>query len=220
MAPKKIVVFGASGLVGKLLVQQASERGLDVTAVARSAKGLGFENLPGVKVMEGNLSDARFVETCIEGKDVVLSSLGFRLPGLAYWNHPYEPDYLGIAADNILAAMRKYGVKRVLFLSAAGIGNSYDKIGFGFKAFLNLSALAHVYPLLEKVEDKFNAANDLEVCCPRPPGLTTGPLKGAVTVKPELPGLPQISRADLAKYMLDEAVKDGPFEHKLPLISY
>ena len=200
--------------------ESCAERGLDVTAVVRSAKGLGFESLPGVKVVEGNLSDARFVESCIEGKDVVLSSLGFRLPGLGYWNHPYEPEYLGIAADNIIAAMRKYGVKRVLFLSAAGIGDSFAKVSFGFRAFITLSALAHVYPLLEKVENKFTAANDLEVCCPRPPGLTNDPMKGAVIVKPELPGLPRISRADVAKYMLDEAVKEGPFEHKLPLFSY
>ena len=191
-----------------------------MTAVARSTNSLGFESLPGVKVAEGNLSDVRFVETCIEGKDVVLSSLGFRLPGMAYWNRPYEPEYLGVAADNIIAAMRKYGVKRVLFLTSAGIGDGYDKIGFGFKAFINLTALAHVYPLLEEAENKFTAANDLEVCCPRPPGLTNGPLKGGVTVRSELPGLPMISRADLAKYMLDEAVKDGPFEHKHPLLSY
>ena len=191
-----------------------------MTAVVRSAKGLGFENLPGVKVMEGSLSDASFVESCIEGKDVVVSSLGFRIASLAYWRYPYDPTYLGIAADNIIAAMRKHGVKRVLFLSAAGNGDSFSKIGFVFRTFIRLTALSHIYPLVEAVERKFTAADDLEVCIPRPPGLTNGPSKGAVTVKSELPGVPQISRADLAKYMLDEAVKDGPFEHKFPLISY
>lgn len=75
-----LVVFGATGYVGRHLVQEAASRGHEVTAVARRA-----ESRPGpagVVARSGSLADLDFVGEVAEGADVLISAL----PGQALLN--------------------------------------------------------------------------------------------------------------------------------------
>jgi putative NADH-flavin reductase len=70
----KVVVFGASGKTGRLVVAQAVQRGDDVIAFVRDASKQWFPDA--VHVVQGSPSDAHAVEPALVGADAVISALG------------------------------------------------------------------------------------------------------------------------------------------------
>ncbi len=71
----KIVIFGATGGVGKLLVEQAVAAGHVVTAFARKPEALQtFADR--ITIAQGDLLNASSVEEAVKGQDVVLSAFG------------------------------------------------------------------------------------------------------------------------------------------------
>jgi len=220
---KNVVVFGASGLCGNELVKQAaSEHNLNVTAVVRSAASLPQEikALPNVKVLEGDVKDANFVDSCIAGQDLVLSGLGIRLAGLAYWNSVPDPEFLRVSTTNIINAMRKNGVKRACIIGAAGTNDSHEKVTFVFRIVIAITALAHVYPLLAEAERMFLDAKDLDICMVRPVGLQDTPKTERVqVVERSTMKTSTISRANVAWYMLNTSLTQPQYELKTPIIA-
>lgn len=199
----KVVVLGASGAVGRLLVQQAAGRGHHVVAVARSA----VEGGPvGVTVEQGSLTDVAFLSRVIAGADVVLSALGLRLPGLAPWHTPEQPDFLDKSTAAIVTAMKTVGARRAIVVSSSGIGDSAAMLPGFFKAFTKVTALRHVWPALNRMEEAWQRSG-LDVTFVRPTGLTDGPATGTVVVPTKLVGQASIARADVAAFMLDEAAR-------------
>lgn len=70
----KVLVTGASGTVGRLVVHTLSERGIAVRGVVHrqeSAAALRTRNLPGVEVAVTDLSDENAVPTLLDGIDAV-----------------------------------------------------------------------------------------------------------------------------------------------------
>jgi putative NADH-flavin reductase len=70
----RIVVFGASGKTGRLVVAQAVHRGDEVVAFVRDASKQWFPDA--VKVHQGHPSVAHDVEAALTGADSVISALG------------------------------------------------------------------------------------------------------------------------------------------------
>jgi putative NADH-flavin reductase len=70
----KIVVFGASGGTGRLVVAQAVKRDDDVVAFVRDASKQWYPDA--VKIQQGQPSDAKAVEAALVGADAVVSALG------------------------------------------------------------------------------------------------------------------------------------------------
>src|SRR5262249_56034170 len=70
----KIIVFGAGGRVGPVLVEEAVSRAHDVTAVLRSPRPP--YPIEGARIAEGDVSDASSVATLAAGHDVVVSAIG------------------------------------------------------------------------------------------------------------------------------------------------
>ncbi len=71
-----ITIFGATGLVGKQLVQQALFRGHTIKAFGRNvftALDMDEKNL---QLIKGALFDEKDVLSAIKGSDAVLSSFG------------------------------------------------------------------------------------------------------------------------------------------------
>jgi uncharacterized protein YbjT (DUF2867 family) len=72
---RRVVVFGASGGVGRHLVQQALSRGYDVVAVVRSPGKLTVHNAK-VTVVTRQLSDRGAIDAAVRDADGVISGLG------------------------------------------------------------------------------------------------------------------------------------------------
>jgi putative NADH-flavin reductase len=211
----RLIVLGASGGCGKALVAQAVERGHAVTAVVR--EGSAHHVPAGATVKTGSLTDAAFLASAFSGHDVVLSSLGIKLKSIAPWAKPEQADFLTRCTPVIISAMQSAGVRRICAISAGGVGDSNAMVPGFFRALIRFSALGKAYGELEVME-RLLLASGLEVCLPRPTGLTDGPLAGGVRVVTQLRGRATISRADVASWMLDQLQTPG-FEYRSPMIT-
>lgn len=108
----KLVIFGATGQVGKYLVQQALLMGHQVRAFGRNVHDLPDENHLLEKI-KGAVFDPGEVFSAIQGTDAVLSALGGSFDGTD------KTRSLGI--KNIITQMKAAGVKRIVGLGGAGI---------------------------------------------------------------------------------------------------
>ena len=70
----KLLIFGATGGTGRLLVEQAIAQGHQVTAFVRNPSKLKFKH-PALKIFAGNVMDASAVQLAVAGHNVVLSAL-------------------------------------------------------------------------------------------------------------------------------------------------
>lgn len=107
--PASIVIFGASGKVGRELTRQALALGFTVTVfVRREASVAQFAEKLTVRV--GDITDEAQVRQAIRGKDAVLSALG-----VSRTLH-HDPEVVR-GVRTIAAAMAAEGVSRFIYLS-------------------------------------------------------------------------------------------------------
>ena len=105
-----VIVFGATGGIGRLLVAGAFERGHSVTAFVRDARSL--EPRDGLRVIEGDLFDPQSVGDAIDGHRAVFSALGSR-------TLKTDP-VLSRAIPLIINGMHFHRVDRIITVGAAG----------------------------------------------------------------------------------------------------
>lgn len=211
----RLVILGASGGCGAELVQQAHGRGHEVVAVARASSTL--EVPTGVSLERGSLDDTAFLTRVMQGADVLLSAVGLRLRGFAPWSQPEDETLLSRTVPQWIAAMSAAGVERVMAISAGGVGESRSEMPWVFRFVIWGSALRYAYAELDIMETLL-ARSGLDWCCPRPTGLSDGRATGEVKVDPRLVGYAQISRADVAGWMLDELERPR-FDRRAPILT-
>lgn len=123
----RLALFGATGRVGSRFLDYALEEQYTVRALARDPSKLTPR--PGLDIVQGDVLDRTAVEKTVAGVDAVVSTLGG-----AGIEDPGEAQSQGMR--NIVAAMARHGVKRVLGVAGAGIldlkkgGLRHDLPGF------------------------------------------------------------------------------------------
>jgi putative NADH-flavin reductase len=105
------LIFGANGPTGRRLVEQALEHGHEVTAAVRRPDSFEVEH-PRLRVATVDVLDPAQVDAVVSGADAVLSSLG-----VPFGRQPIEVYSKG--TGNIVAAMEKHGVRRLLVTSSS-----------------------------------------------------------------------------------------------------
>src|SRR5580658_7581741 len=107
----KVVLLGATGFVGSALLKEALDRGHTVTAIVRDPEKLEKRALI---PKTGDVYDTASLAGLVEGNDALISAFN---PG---WTNPnlYEDQVRG--TKSILAAAKKAGIKRVLWVGGAG----------------------------------------------------------------------------------------------------
>jgi uncharacterized protein YbjT (DUF2867 family) len=201
----KLIVFGASGRTGKLLLELGANARHEMTAFVRTPAKLG--TVPaGVKVVQGDGRDARAVEAAMAGQEGALIAVGLE--------SPRKKDTLREdVTRNAIAGLKKHGGRRLVFLSAAGVGDSLEQVKK--KSFLFGSVLI---PLMLKnafadalAAENLIKASGLEWVLVRAVGLGNGPPKRDVTAITDgsTEGLKlTIPRADVARFMLIQMTED------------
>ena len=196
----KILVIGAAGKMGEVLVKQALAEGHTVTAFVHDAKG--FEG-PGAEVIEGDVLDAAVVERAVAGQDAVLDALGGHTP----WK---ETTLETNAARNLIEAMHKQGVKRLLVISAIGVGGTGDLVPGWYEHLIMPTLLRGVIKDKEQMEPVVEASA-LDWTLVRPGHLVDGERTGVVRTFEPGSGetAHKITRADLAAWMLEQLKTGG-----------
>lgn len=205
----KIAVFGATGGVGRHVVEQALDAGHAVTALARNPKKLELAD-PRLVVVTGDVLDAAKVEETLQGADAVVVSLGSTSP---------NPDYIvSQGTQVIVAAMQRLEQpQRIVVVSSIGVGDSKDQVPFAFKL-LMMSVLRK--PMEDKErQEALVKASDLDWTIVRPGGLTDGPATGVYQVGTDgKVQAGQITRADVAAFVLKQ-LSDDTYVRQAPAIS-
>ena len=111
-----IIVFGATGMVGKQLVQQALYKGHHVKAFGRNVYTTDYLEPEKLQLVQGALFDEGEVYNAIKGCDAVLSAIGGAMDGTD------KARTLGM--KNIIKQMQKAGVKRIIAIGGLGVLNA------------------------------------------------------------------------------------------------
>jgi putative NADH-flavin reductase len=208
----KIIVFGATGGTGKLIVAQALATGHSVTAFVRNADGLTPD--PHLRVIQGDVFDFATVVDAVRGHRAVLSALGARTLKKA--------DILANAIPNILEGMRQEYVSRLIVLGAAGGHKDYGRYQNALTNMALWTAKKTVlrHPFVDQAaQERLLAASDVDYTIVRAPRLIDGPFTGKYRVLPDAlpPGALRVARADVADFMLLQ-LTDPRFHRQGPYI--
>jgi uncharacterized protein len=107
----KIALFGAGGMIGSRIAQEALARGHEVTAVSRDPARLALKHAK-FHAVQGDVLDPASITAAVLGQGAVISAFG---PG-----HHGEPQDIVRAAKALVAGVRPAGVKRLLVVGGAG----------------------------------------------------------------------------------------------------
>jgi uncharacterized protein YbjT (DUF2867 family) len=108
----KIVIFGANGQTGRLLTRRVLDAGHDAVAVTRRPDDFPFAD-PRLTIVGADVRDASSLVDVVDGADAVLSTLG-----VPFSRKPIDTYSVGIG--NVIAAMRKASVQRLVVVSSTG----------------------------------------------------------------------------------------------------
>lgn len=187
----KIVIFGASGATGRYLVEQALEQRHEVIAFVRNPSKLQIKHEK-LSTIKGDVRNQEDVNRAIAGGQAVLSALGVK-PGVK----PVSAE----GVRNIIFAMKKHHVHRLIVESAFGAGDTK-------KGFYGRTLWFIINPLMRDKEDMESAieASGLDWTIVRPTALTNGKKTGSYQsgVGISVGIFPKISRADVADFMLKQ----------------
>jgi putative NADH-flavin reductase len=206
----KLLVFGATGGTGQALVTQALAQGHTVTAFVRRPEAVTTQHA-NLGIVQGNILDAAAVAAAVAGHDVVLSALGTRGD-----DKPVLPD----GTRNILAALELADIRRSLWVSSFGVGDSIAQMGWIARTLIvNLflkKAIAE-----KEIQERYIRESSGDWIIARPGGLTDGPLTGTyrVTGPGDKVGRPAISRADVADFLLKN-LTDTRYVHRAVGLTY
>lgn len=200
----QIIVFGATGMVGKHIVQLALANGHSVVAFGRNVTSLldADKNSDQLKAIKGYVFDEHEVYEAIQGCDAVISVLGGAFDGSD------KSRSLGI--KNIIKQMENSAVKRIVALGGLGILNAE-----GEGLIMDLPTYPAAYlPVGREHLQAYNFLKDSNldwtfVCAP---DIKEEVATGNYTTNKDYPPQPnnnKIAAGDLAAFMLAEAEKNG-----------
>lgn len=211
----KIVVFGATGIVGKAVVYEALKKGHEVTVLTRNARKVTTRH-EHLHIVEGNVVDKNVVRTKLKGQEAVIQALGIGGKGDG------KPTSIVSEANKIIMTeMEQMNVKRLLAISVIGAGNSLTFLPWIYRKL--------VLPLFMKwfqavIDDKNRMEpmikkSGLDWTIVRCTTVKERPATGKVNATLDGKGLKfSISAADMAVFMVNQ-LTDSSFLRQTPTIS-
>ncbi len=200
----RIVVFGANGPTGRLLVSQALAAHHEVIAVTRRPAEFPQKH-PNLTVAWADVLDQSAVETVVGGANVVLSTLG-----VPFSRQPVTVYSRG--TQNILAAMECHGLRRLVVVSSSATDpKPYPDAGFFFNRVVQpfvVNVLGKtVYEDMRRMEELVRNSN-LDWTIVRPSGLFDTDFVSPYHLAENHIGGRFTARSDLAAAMLAQIDDD------------
>ncbi len=204
----QVLILGATGGTGRELVKQALGHGHSVRAVARKPEKVKAVH-PRLEVVQGDIGDPKTLAAALKGQDAVLSAVGV--------NERKPNTILSDGVGNLLTAMKRQKVKRLIFVSSLGVGDSKGQLGPVYNLVVLPALLKNIFADKETAEQLIRES-DADWTIVRPGSLTNRLLTGKYRVGPDAAKkrwLPRVSRADVADFMLD-ALEHNRFVREAP----
>ena len=211
----KITVFGATGATGKKVVEQALELGYEVKAFVRNPEKMDIINEK-LTLVKGDVTNSENVDQAIDGVEGVIVALGA------------SPDMqsdlvMEQGTKNIIDAMKKHGVKRIIVQSSYAMSGFPESVEFMRSMGMGDEQIAMMKPVLDDKKKQTEAVTEsgMEYVVVRPLMLTDTDKTGnyRVAEKLDVKVGDQTSRADVADFMLKSLTSDD-WLNKTVTVSY
>ena len=209
----KVVVFGATGRTGRLLVEGALARGHDVTAFVRAPDKLGALR-DRVRVVQGDVLDGGAVSDAVDGQEAALVALaGGRRQGRG--REVNAQGTLNVIRSH--AALRRAPPCRALGERHAAGPRPQPPVVLRARRQAALPARTR-WPTCGAWRSACARASWTGPSCGRRSS-STDPLAARTARSPgySLPGGTKIARADVAAFMLDELERRDNIAHALAI---
>lgn len=206
----RIAVFGASGGIGRQVVDEALAAGHQVRGLMRDADKAPPQS--GFELVVGDIADSAAVNRVVSGTDAVIWTVG------ATRNTADQVALFESSARTLVAAMKQHGVHRLVALSGAGItieGEHKPLRGRVMSAIVKV-LVKHVVESKRREYLVFKESG-LDWTLVRPPRVVDGPATGRYETGDQLQGS-AVTRGDLAEFMVREAV-ESKYVRSAPYIS-
>jgi uncharacterized protein YbjT (DUF2867 family) len=210
-----VTVFGATGAIGSLTVNELISRGHTVTAYARNANKIPATWGGKVRVVIGEMSEAAGIDEAVTGADVVVSALGPSMDRKATGLPLVE------GTLHILDAMKRHEVTRYIGHGTPSILDPQEKptlqtrlIGFMGRTFLR-RAYDELLGMTDLIRNSGVDWTIVRFSAPKD-GERTGKIRAGFYGKDKI-GFP-ITRADIAAFTATQ-VDDAAYINRAPAIS-
>src|SRR6185503_1759733 len=195
----RLLVLGASGGCGRWLTSLAASRGHQVTALVRPSASL--EAAPNVHVRRADPMDPAVLADVIAGQDAVASCIGIRRAAKFPWAPLRSPaDLTERLATALVSAMQRGGVRRLVAISAGGVGDSSRQLTPFVRWLLSRGTIGVSYADLARMESVLSAS-DLDWLAVRPVTLKGGKPTGRAGPVSRFGMFSTIRRGDVAAWM-------------------
>jgi len=198
MRAMRVLVIGATGGTGREIVRQALERKMTVTAFVRRSRGPDEEHAA-LRVVRGDVLDPDSLHAAAAGQDAVLCALGHK-------RFFYPNRILSKGTENLVAAMKRRRVDRLVCETSLGIGDSFGRLGLYYTLF-TVPFILPFYFWDKTRQEAVVRRSGLDWTIVRPGALNNQPRRGRVRHGPDVGSwlwTVRVARADVAAFMLDQ----------------
>lgn len=214
----RVAIIGASGKVGRLTVAAATAAGHDVVAVARDPSRVPEPAGPGtVRRAAADILDPEALLGALGEVDAVVAAFG---APLTLDNVLHVPDLCERGTRNLVGAMAARNVRRLVCMTAIGVGESRGHGRWVFRHVIQPALLQRIFDDRERQEDLVRASPTRWTIV-RPAELTDGPAAPVRTIEygtGKAPEATTIARAGVANFLIRELELDA-FVGRSPVIS-
>tara|TARA_R110002073_G_scaffold336006_1_gene529836 strand:+ start:62 stop:715 length:654 start_codon:yes stop_codon:yes gene_type:complete len=215
----KILILGATGRTGKLILEEALNQGYEVNCLVREPKKIK-ENHKNLKILKGSPEQISDLESAIKDCKAIISALNISRKSDFPWSKlRTPPTFLSSVMKNIISLTDKNGLERIVVCSAWGVAETEKEIPVWFGWFIKNSNIGIAYKDHERQENELRKSK-LDWTIVRPTGLTNFKKEKKIIEsynnepKPKL----TISRKNVAKFMVN-ALKRKELIGQTPVIS-
>lgn len=208
----RLLILGATGATGQLVVQQALMAENTLIAYVRSAARMRIRN-ERLTIQEGLLADTVLLTDLLRGCDAVISALG------ATSGTPQARPAQQL--PSVLTAMRQAGVRRYVGISSGAAVNLLgDRKPLPARIVGRLLAVLQPEAVADKRQEYtiLRDTPDIDWTLARPPRLIGSRLTAAYVVDLHRPRRLWVSRADVAHFLL-RAAREGTWIRQAPFIA-
>lgn len=211
----QILLLGATGRTGKLVLAKALETGYRVHVLSRNTERI--QKRQGLKIFEGNPANQEDLEKALSGCDAIVSVLNISRKSDFPWSKLRTPKhFLSDVMKLLVPLAEEKEVSRITVCSAWGVADTKDDLPGWFRWFIENSNIGVAYADHE-IQEKILESSPLKWTIVRPVGLTNSTKQQKITESfknTPKPGL-TISRRSVADYMVESLNRDDLIGQKV-----
>jgi uncharacterized protein YbjT (DUF2867 family) len=215
----KVLLLGATGRTGKLILEELLQRGNTVHILVRDEIKVKATSAA-LTVFEGSTLDEGTLNAAMQGCEAIVSALNISRSNDFPWSALRTPkNFISATIKKVISAAEQHHIKRVIVISAWGVNETRYDIPRWFRWAIDHSNIKYAYQDHEQQEHLLKKS-DLNWTAIRPAGLINSfaikPIKISLNNSPK-PSL-TISRKSVAVFTRD-VLEQGTYIRQAPVIS-